>query len=242
MVFGARVERMKRAAAWGMTICMLMLPAAQGLGQSTGERIEVYGEYPAVEELGEDAFVSRDPQLGSPLIDYGRGANVRERAMVEALHFLNANVYGYTFQYKPGSRMMETEEVFNLELKGTLEERYVQIVAEGVNESVYRVKIALPLTPSMRSWTTAFTSNRLRLQEAEGNSDFFTGWEGRSDAYQDALRNLVLATARKKLSSRPLLMTGDILIRENPVFSVGAGRHLCTIQGYVNIVNVVTYD
>lgn len=231
----------------GLVLCtaaavFLILSAGAGVSTDGDGKIVVYGEYPAVEELAADAFFDREPPRTAPLIDYSLGETVQERALTEALHFLNANVYGYTFEYKPGSTLLETEEVFNLELKGTLQSRWVDPVAEGVQGTVYRVKIELPLTPSMERWTSAFTSKRLRLQVSEGTSDFYRGWEGRSDAYYEALRNLVLASARKQLSSRPLLLRGDILLQGNPTFSVGAGRHYCKLEGYVNIVEVVTYD
>jgi hypothetical protein len=211
------------------------------ISQERQDKIVVYGEYPVARELDENAF-ERAPLGAAPLIDYSLGSTVQERAMTEALHFLNANVYGYTFEYKPGSRLMDAEEVFDLELRGALEARWVHPVAEGVQGTVYRVKIELPLTPSMERWTMAFTSNRLRLQVSEGTSDFYRGWDGRSDAYREALRNLVLASARRQLSSRPLLLRGDILLKGNPTFAVGAGRHYCKVEGYVNFVDVVTYD
>jgi hypothetical protein len=221
--------------------CLLGISAGTALSQDGEDKIVVYGEYPVAQELGENAFEGEPPEA-APLIDYSLGSSVQERAMIEALHFLNANVFGYTFEYKPGSRLMETEEVFDLELRGTLQSKWVHPVAEGVQGTVYRVKIELSLTPSMERWTMAFTSNRLRLQASEGTSDFYRGWDGRSDAYLEALRNLVLASARKQLSSRPLLLRGDILLKGNPTFSVGAGRHYCKLEGYVNFVEVVTYD
>jgi hypothetical protein len=221
---------------------LIFLTDIPGTAQESVESIVVYGEYPVVEELGEDAFFNRESQRGEHLIEYSLGSNVEDRALIEALHFLNANVYGYSFEYRPGSRLMETEERFDLELRGELEREWINPLAEGVREAVYRVKVELSLTPSMMRWTMAFTSNTLRLQNAEGTSDFYSGWEGRSDAYREALRNLVLVSAKKQLSSRPLLMTGDILLKGNPTFGVGAGRHYCKIEGYVNIVEVITYD
>jgi len=94
----------------------------------------------------------------------------------------------------------------------------------------------------VRSWMSAFKSNTIRLTESEGTSDFAMGWEGRSDAYRDALKNLVLLSARIRLSSKPLIVKGDILLQGGPAFSVGAGRHYCKLQGFVNFVEVVTYD
>jgi hypothetical protein len=202
----------------------------------------VYGEYPVAEEFGSGGFEEREPLTDEPLIDYSSGSDFEERALIEALHILNANVYGYTFQYKPGSRLLGTEELFNLELRGELKREWVNPVADGVRENLYRVKVELPLSASIRRWTGAFSTNRLRLERAEGTSDFYAGWEGRSDAYLEALRNLVLITARKRLSSKPLLIQGDILLKGNPQFSVGAGRHYCMLEGYVNITDVITYD
>jgi len=220
----------------------LIFTGISGIAQDMVEKIVVYGEYPVAEELGKDAFFNREPQRGEPLIDYTSGSTIQDHALAEALHFLNANVYGYTFEYKPGSKLLETDEVFNLALRGELEPQWVHPVGEGVRETVYRVKIELLLTPSMKRWTAAFTSNRLRFEDAEGTSDFYAGWGGRSDAYREALRNLVLVSARKQLSSKPLVMKGDILLKGNPTFSVGAGRYYCRVEGYVNIVEVVTYD
>jgi hypothetical protein len=223
-------------------IFLFMIVAGQGISQDADESIVVYGEYPVREELGENAFPQRGQAQTEPFIDYAHGSGFEERALIEALHFLNANVYGYSFVYKPGSKLLQTEEVFTIELRGELKQDWIQPVADGVRNNVYRIKIELPITPSMRRWTAAFNSNQLRLQESEGNSDFYTGWEGRSDAYREALRNLVLISAQKQLSSRPLLIEGDILLKGNPIFNVGAGRHYCRIRGYVKIIDVVTYD
>jgi len=201
----------------------------------------VYGEYPVVEELGKGRFEGTKPPANL-LIPYDIEKDYRYNAMVEALHFLSASVYGYTFYYKPGSTLMKTEERFDISLKGQISPHQVNIKGEGVWDGVYRVKIELSVTPSMEKWFSAFKSNRLRLEEAEGTSDFFTGWSGRSNAYLEALRNLVLVSARKRISSRPLSIKGDILVKGNPVFSVGAGRHYCRVQGYVNFIDIITYD
>jgi hypothetical protein len=220
-------------------VCGLMEKTA---AQNTEESIVVYGEYPVMSELGEDAFSEREGADPEPLIDYEGAFGYEGRALVEALHFLNANVYGYSFTYKPGSRLLETEELFDIELRGVIDRKWVTPLADGVRNNVYRVKIELPMTPSMRRWTSAFATKQLRLEKSEGNSDFYMGWEGRNDAYREALRNLVLIAARKQLSSKPLRIEGDILLMGNPSFAVGAGRHYCSIQGYVKIHDVVTYD
>ncbi len=211
-----------------------------------GESIVVYGEYPVVQELGKGAFGSRSS--GSeiedvpPLINYEKTEGYEERAIIEGLHFMNANVYGYRFTYKPGSTLLKREEEFTIELRGELGKESVSLIAGGVYDMVYRVKLEFQITPSVQRWLTAFTSNTLRLEEAEGTSDFYAGWSGRSTAYREALRNLVLITARKRLSSKPLVIEGDILVRGNPVFAVGAGRYYCKLKGLVNIVKVITYD
>jgi len=203
--------------------------------------LEVYGEYPVVEELGKGKFEGKKREENL-LIPYKIENSYRENAMVEALHFLSGCIYGYSFYYKPGSTLMKTEERFDISLRGQVRAGQVNIKGEGVWNEIYRVKIELLLTPSMEKWLSAFKSNRLRLEEAEGTSDFFTGWEGRSSAYLEALRNLVLISAKKRVSSRPLSIKGDIIIKGNPVFSVGAGRHYCRIQGYVNFIEIITYD
>jgi hypothetical protein len=233
---------MEKPLLFFLFIFLILTQTAVIHAADTEERIVVYGEYPVAEELGEGSFVGREPSSPQTLIDYSIGEDVEERAFIEALHFLNANVYGYSFLYKPGSRLLETEELFTLRLKGELDAENVQPIAEGVRGTVYRVKVEFRVTPSMRKWLTAFTSNTLRLENAEGTSDFYTGWEGRSDAFREALRNLVLVTAKKRLSSKPLVLAGDILLKGNPTFAVGAGRHYCRIEGYVNIVELVTYD
>jgi len=211
-----------------------------------GESIIVFGEYPVVEELGRGAFGSKggrtEAEKDSLLIDYDRGTGYREKALLEALHFMSANVYGYRFTYKPGSVLMKREEEFTIELRGELGQDSVNLIADGVYDTIYRVKLEFQLTPSTYKWLLAFTSNTLRLEEAEGTSDFYAGWKGRDTAYREALRNLVLITAKKRFSSKPLILEGDILVKGNPEFSVGAGRYYCKLKGFVNIVKVITYD
>lgn len=204
--------------------------------------IIIYGEYPVVQELRGGRFEERGIAEGSYLIDYAGGEGYKEKAFAEAFHFLNANVFGYTFFYKPGSILMKTEEIFELGLRGNIGKEDVSLVGEGVSKNIYRVKLGFQITPSVSRWQSAFHSNTIRLTESEGTSDFYTGWEGRSDALYEALRNLVLTAAKKELSSKPLLLRGDILLQNNPEFSVGAGRHYCKVQGFVNFVEVVTYD
>jgi hypothetical protein len=206
------------------------------------ERIIIVGEHPVVEEIEDNGFEDENFDEAPPLIDYSSGSNYKEKAFIEAVHFMNANVYGYTFLYKPGSTLMKTEEVFELDLKGEIGEENLSLIGEGVKNNIYRVKLEFVLTPSVTKWLGVFKSADVRLTESEGTSEFYTGWEGRSSAYREALRNLVLISAQRKLSSKPLMIKGDILIKGTPQFSVGAGRHYCKLSGYVNFVEVVTYD
>jgi hypothetical protein len=222
-------------------VCAVILVSGGAL--AADERIIVFGEYPVVEELGGGRFGeegSKAPR--EPFIMYEKGADYSAKARAEALHFLDANVYGYTFSYRPGSALMKTEEVFQIQLRGKVPEGAVIEIGNGVVDTIYRVKLGFDTTSSVQSWRAAFRSNTIRLTESEGTSDFYMGWEGRSDAYRDALKNLVLISARNRLSSKPLIVKGDILVDGNPSFSVGAGRHYCKLQGFVNFVEVVTYD
>ena len=157
------------------------------------------------------------------MIDYSKGGDYKEKAFIDALHILSANIFGYSFIFKPGSKLMKTEETFEIKLKG-------------------RVKIEFNVTPSVKKWISAFHSYNLKLADAEGTSEFFQGWNGRQEAYHNALRNLVLVEAKRQLSSKPLLIKGDILLEGNPKFNVGAGRYYCHLKGWVNMVEVVTYD
>jgi hypothetical protein len=211
---------------------------------TVGDRgvITVYGEYPVVEEIGKGRFQDQKTEERKPLIAYNRGKGPEEKALIEALHILSANVYGYTFSYRPGSSLMKTEEHFDITLKGQLRESNVEQMVGGVRGTVYRIKLVFRIPPSAEQWMSAFRSNTLRSVEAEGTSDFYMGWEGRNDALREALRNLVLVAAKKRLHSKPLLIEGDILLDGNPEFSVGAGRHYCRVRGFVNMVKVVTYD
>jgi len=212
------------------------------------DKIEVYGEYPVVEEV-KNPFNSdsnnnvniREPEKYS-LIDYSKGKNYKEKALIDALHILSANIYGYNFTFKPGSKLMKTEEEFNIKLKGELSEKAVTVVGSGVFNKIYRIKVDFYLTPSVKKWIAAFHTHNLKSTDAEGTSEFFRGWDGRQEAYIHALRNLVLVEAKRQLSSRPLLIKGDILLEGNPKFNVGAGRYYCHVKGRVNMIEVVTYD
>jgi hypothetical protein len=231
-----------RAALRGAALlCVVLL--LSGSARAADERIVAFGEYPAAEELGAGAFGregGKNPR--EPFIEYAGGSDYRGKARLEALHFLSANVYGYAFSYKPGSALLKTVELFEVRLRGRVPESAVVEIGDGIVDTIYRVKLGFDPTPSVLSWRAAFKTNTIRLTEAEGTSDFAMGWEGRSDAYRDALKNLVLLSARIRLSSKPLVVKGDILVHGSPSFSVGAGRHYCRLQGYVNFVEVVTYD
>lgn len=220
----------------------LLFFAVPCLGADSEKSIAVFGEYPVVEELGDGAFQQEDKSGFSQLIEYGKLGGYKQKAFREALHFLNANVFGYTFVYKPGSILMKTEEVFDVELRGSVGAENTNTAGEGVNKNIYRIKLEFPVTLSVYRWQKAFLSNTIRRTQSEGTSEFYTGWEGRSEALREALRNLVLAAARRELSSKPLLLRGDILLKGTPEFSVGAGRHFCRISGYVNFVEIITYD
>jgi hypothetical protein len=206
------------------------------------DELVIYGEYLVLEELGGGSFEGKQGVEVDGLIDYSKGVDSRDKAIEEALEFLNANVYGYSFVYRPGSTLMKTEELFELDLLGEIKAEHAPVIGEGVHSKIYRVKLVFSVNPSLQRWRSAFLSNRIRLEQSEGTSDFYSGWEGRSDAYEEALRNLVLITARKKLSSKPLVLKGDILLKGNPEFNVGAGRYYCRLQGFVNLREVVTYD
>ena len=212
------------------------------------DKIEVYGEYPVVEGIKNPFNSNSEGKNGTkeemipPLIDYSKGRNYKEKALIDALHILSANVFGYSFTFKPGSKLMKTEETFDIKLKGKISKDAINVLAGGVYNKIYRVKIDFILTPSVKKWISAFHTHNLKLLDAEGTSEFFQGWKGRQEAYRNALRNLVLVEAKRELSSKPLLIKGDILLEGNPKFNVGAGRYYCHIKGWVNMIDVVTYD
>ena len=169
-------------------ILLLSYSVLQGADDQT---IVVHGEYPAISELNEGRFVEERASESEPLISYDNGTDYKEKAFIAAIHFLSANIYGYTFFYQPSSKLMQQEEVFELELKGNIQNEQVFTIGEGVYNNLYRVKVEFRITPSVEKWLGAFHSNNLRLIDADGTSEFYTGFSGRSDAYRDALKNLV---------------------------------------------------
>jgi hypothetical protein len=232
---------------YGMTVfpvlsALILFSAGPQPSHGEEDRIVIFGEYPVVIEIEEDVFEGEETEAVHSLIEYSGGSVYSEKALIEAAHFLNANVYGYTFLYKPGSTLMKTQEVFELGLKGKIGNKNLTVIGEGVKNNIYRVKLEFIITPSVSKWLNVYRSANIRLTESEGTSEFYTGWEGRNDAYIEALRNLVLISARRKLSSKPMMIKGDILLEGTPQFSVGAGRHYCKLKGYVNFVEVVTYN
>ncbi|MBN2322963.1 MAG: hypothetical protein JXQ30_04450 [Spirochaetes bacterium] len=206
------------------------------------EMIVVYGEYPAASEIKKGRFASKDQPPPAVLLSFDDEEDYTENARLLALQFLSANVYGYKFIYRPASALMKREEVFDIALRGSVDESLVLPLGDGVYGGMYRTKLGLRVTPSIEKWLAAFRSNNLRLTDADGTSDFYAGYSGMDTAYLEALKNLVLVAAKTKLSSKPLLLRGDILVTGNPEFSVGAGRHYCALQGYVNFVEIVTYQ
>ena len=206
------------------------------------EMLVVYGEYPVVKEIRKGGFESKAPADPARLLSLEGDEDYEENAGLLALHFLSANVYGYDFLYRPGSTIMKREEAFDIALRGMVNENLVLPMGDGVYGGMYRVKLGIRVTPSIGKWLSAFRTNNLRLTDADGTSDFYAGHTGMDTAYREALKNLVLVAAKTKLSSKPLLLRGDIIVKGTPLFSVGAGRYYCTLQGYVNFVEIVTYQ
>lgn len=219
---------------------LIIIPPVSGTA-SAQEMIVVFGEYPVVKEIGEGGFSSKAQPPPAVLLSFDDEEDYSENSRVLALHFLSANVYGYDFLYRPGSILMKREELFDITLRGRVNEGIVLPLGDGVYGGMYRRKLGIRVTPSVEKWLSAFRSNNLRLTDADGTSDFYAGYSGMDAAYTEALKNLVLVAAKTKLSSKPLLLRGDVLLAGNPEFSVGAGRHYCRVQGYVNFVEVVTY-
>ena len=102
-------------------ILLFLFSAAIVLYSESHQTLIIYGEYPVVMDLGEGIFERRNVETESFLIEYENGDGYKEKAFIEALHFINANVFGYSFIYRPGSILMKTEETFDIELRGRIE-------------------------------------------------------------------------------------------------------------------------
>jgi hypothetical protein len=155
----------------------------------------------------------------------------------EIIEFLSGMIYGYTFTYKVENKNNNSNGYFELlpisHIKNT--DKNIQLNQYQEKSDELKIQALYKLNSGQKSYLAGFQSSTANMSMGEATLSSIASWEKRIETYNLAIKNAVLNKAKEKYKSRPYILKGKILLKENPVFSIISGDWRAIVKIHINI-------
>lgn len=195
-------------------------------------RIPLWAELDAYPELAE----AQDTSSGQ--FDYPIS-----RLKKTAPFLLNGMLYGWRFEYTPSDRLRGVAEYFNVEEINTIKEEDGPITYTKPwfeNNRVY-CWVEFTRTPQMIWTLKAWNSIQSKKIQGRGTGMIADGFDGITNAANDALKNAVREHYRQILKNKPKEIDGHVIIRGTPQIGINAGRYVVELDFFLETDRIVKY-
>ena len=152
-------------------------------------------------------------------------------------------VYGWRFEYTPSDRLRGVAEYFNVEEINTIKEEDGSITYTKPwfeNNRVY-CWVEFTRTPQMIWTLKAWNSIQSKKIQGRGTGMIADGFDGITNATNDALKNAVREHYRQILKNKPKEIDGHVIIRGTPQIGINAGRYVVELDFFLETDRIVKY-
>ena len=158
--------------------------------------------------------------------------------------FVGGMVYGWKFEYTPYDKARGVEEFFEFSpvfgLSDADKER-IRYAKPWVKDDVLSAWVEFPRTEEQMHFYYFWRSVIHPRVSGIGYAPLSDGFDGIKSASEEALRNAVREYARKKIKTKPKLVSGTVLISEPALIGIDAGRYRVSLDFFMETDRILEY-
>ncbi|MBN2736456.1 MAG: hypothetical protein JXR70_05705 [Spirochaetales bacterium] len=170
-----------------------------------------------------------DPFIYEQGMDYPLSKEEAARRLLEeARQVFSGMIYGYSFTYTPSDKARQVSEEFDLLPHSEIlwGDTSLSIEKSKIIENRLVAKANYVLNAAQINWLSAWQSADIEVSEARGESDLFKGSKNKIKALENAIKEAIRYWARNRYFNKPKQIKGRLIIEEEPVFTVNAGKYI----------------
>jgi len=170
------------------------------------------------------------------------------RALEEAAMFYSAMIYGWSFNYVPGERARQLDEILDMKPVSQIQfgDPGLRVTDTEIREMRLRVWTDYHLNDSqqrhMQVWRTGMVRNAQALGYGPSILDEYPGWLAiKKMALEDAARAAIRALLQGSERNRPREATGFISLASFPRYYIDSGRWTVSARFRVQITEIYPF-
>lgn len=166
-------------------------------------------------------------------------------ALEEITYFLiYAMCYGYNFYYTPQDNMRGVKEDFRIEKISSIEVKKENIKIKEVKIKYPYVHTWVEYTLELKedTFNASWTALNYKSTKGRGEGKRQDETMGVRNAYISAIKNAVVAYAKKSIKNKPKELKGEFLIKNSPRLFCASGLFNAEVELYINIKEIIPYQ
>lgn len=156
---------------------------------------------------------------------------------------LEGMIYGWNFTYVPSDtarQLTEELEISPIRSLSFPDERMSFVEPRIENERFY-VWLEYKRTEAMMAHKRAWDSVVYPKAKGVGQGELILGTEGILESYEQALKNAIRSYVQKSEKNKPRSISGRVLLVNQPVLGIQAGRYTAALDFFVHVIKIERY-
>ncbi|MFA6856349.1 MAG: hypothetical protein WCR31_03980 [Treponema sp.] len=220
-----------------LIICCTLLITAEICTSQTPSviehiRIPLWAETDAYPELAEAQNTS------AGIYDYPV-----KRLKMLAPFLITGMVYGWNFTYTPSDKLRSVKEFFDFSYIQPLgsSEKAISYTDPWIQDGKFNCWVEFTRTQQMLRDYALWSSITNPVISGKGYGKIENGFDGITDAAQEALKDAVRSYFRGRIKNKPKEITGKVLIKNQPSIGIDAGRYMVQLDFFLETDRMITY-
>lgn len=195
-------------------------------------RLALWAEADAYPELAE----AQDTSSG--VYDYPV-----KRIRTIAPFLINGMVNGWNFTYTPSDKLRGVDEYFSFSdilPLGTAADS-ITYADPWIEDGKVRCWAEFTRTPQMIRTYSLWASINHPIINGTGYGNIQDGFDGITEAAEDALKDAVRSYFRTKIKDKPKEISGKVLVRREPMLGISSGRYTVQLDFFLETDRIIPY-